>query len=540
MIHIEGVQDFAGQRLHVLQIGLGTFGTFIEHITDEKERYQFLSWLLPAVTDSSSLLRAVGVEPLREICSRLVPMLKGLPNAALVHAAMGCQKEDLLMYRMNPDACRSRIELDQCDVYDAAVLYLKNMSCVGQVHPYAMPCLEDIRKDFGVCIEIEKVHVTGITYGDLHCMLNCSGTELLVIDAEGHDCQILRSMIDYCTNKADSAWPTIIHFETQGICDVVDGSGSEDRVISALESLGYLLFYRANDTTMVRKNAITCGSALAQWIDSHRCYYCKDKGLKCLPWSNASKEHEYQCKACTDIAAEGLWLLTFVGPWQKLPDNMCVKHVCPTGSCLWGISANSMLCHLTESEWCSSQKKLSQMSVSKDDVCWAVDEDGRVLNCKLHSSDTWTVLPVNRPMRQVALARDGDLVFAISIDGSVHRYSCVGQHWNYVAGCFESLAVSNDGNNMWAVNANHEVFYSSNHGQTWDHVHGSMKEIALSGDGKHLWGVNMFGQVYYRCGIRGTWIEMGWKLLSVAVSHDGSQVWGVDKNGLLWTCECPW
>ena len=36
MVPVEGVQDFAGQRLHVLQIGLGTYGTFVEHITDEK------------------------------------------------------------------------------------------------------------------------------------------------------------------------------------------------------------------------------------------------------------------------------------------------------------------------------------------------------------------------------------------------------------------------------------------------------------------------------------------------------------------------
>ena len=58
------------------------------------------------------------------------------------------------------------------------------MSCVGQVHPYARQYMEAIRTDFGVCIATELVHVAGITYGDLQSMLNCSGTELLIVDAE--------------------------------------------------------------------------------------------------------------------------------------------------------------------------------------------------------------------------------------------------------------------------------------------------------------------------------------------------------------------
>ena len=153
-------------------------------------------------------------------------------------------------------------------------------------------------------------------------------------------------------------------------------------------------------------------------------------------------------------------------------------------------------------------------------------------------------MPVNWRMRNVVVARDGDLVFGVSIDGRVHRYSCVGQQWKFVAafvaGRFESLAVANDCNNMWAVSANHEIFYSSDHGHTWERVSGRLKEIAVSGDGLHLWGVNMYGQVYYRRGIHGKWVNMGFQLASVAVSHDGAQVWGVSKGGLVWTCECPW
>ena len=139
------------------------------------------------------------------------------------------------MCMLNTYACRISIKPKQLLAYDAAVLYLRNMYCVGQVHPYARQCKNAIGTDFGVSIPTERVHVAGITYGDLHSMLNCSGTELLIIDAEGHDCRILRSMIDYCTNRDESAWPAIIHFETQGICDVVDGDGSEDGMRCTLD-----------------------------------------------------------------------------------------------------------------------------------------------------------------------------------------------------------------------------------------------------------------------------------------------------------------
>ena len=47
--------------------------------------------------------------------------------------------------------------------------------------------------------------------------------------------------------------------------------------------LGYLLFYQAYDTTMVLKNAIIHGSALARWVDSHKCCYCGVGVLSAYP-----------------------------------------------------------------------------------------------------------------------------------------------------------------------------------------------------------------------------------------------------------------
>ena len=56
------------------------------------------------------------------------------------------------------------------------------------------------------------------TYGKLAKELDFSGCELLVIDAEGDDTKILRSMISHCW-ETGKGWPDMIAFETQGHCD---------------------------------------------------------------------------------------------------------------------------------------------------------------------------------------------------------------------------------------------------------------------------------------------------------------------------------
>ena len=74
---------------------------------------------------------------------------------------------------------------------------------------------------------------TAITYGGLADLLQFSGTELLVIDAEGHDCQILESMIEYCQQNSH-VWPDIICFETLGHSDRIDGPAAEESMVRSL------------------------------------------------------------------------------------------------------------------------------------------------------------------------------------------------------------------------------------------------------------------------------------------------------------------
>ncbi len=90
---VTGVQHYRGQRLNILHIGLGTFGTFVQHLTEPDEEHWNLGLLLGASSTSSKDLLAVGVEPVPEHISRLRLALTSLPNASLVQAAIGQRDE---------------------------------------------------------------------------------------------------------------------------------------------------------------------------------------------------------------------------------------------------------------------------------------------------------------------------------------------------------------------------------------------------------------------------------------------------------------
>ena len=83
-----GSHNFQGGRLNILQIGLGTFSTFLQNLTDADEAYGELSWLLQASRDSSATLLGIGVEPVPKHVDRLKSRMHLLPNAALVRAAV--------------------------------------------------------------------------------------------------------------------------------------------------------------------------------------------------------------------------------------------------------------------------------------------------------------------------------------------------------------------------------------------------------------------------------------------------------------------
>merc|ERR1712048_1150337 len=94
------------------------------------------------------------------------------------------------------------------------------------------------------------------TWAKLATTFNFAGCELLVIDTEGYDTKILRSMIAHCREHTND-WPDVIQFETMGHCDRHEGLGSEKQIIRLLEDEGYTLVAMSDlNSHLVRKAAL--------------------------------------------------------------------------------------------------------------------------------------------------------------------------------------------------------------------------------------------------------------------------------------------
>ena len=101
-ILITGVHDFGYQRLNVLQIGLGTFSTFVQNLTTPDEVYYDVKWMLSACSNHSSTILGVGVEPVAEHIECLQPALKKLRRSSLVQAAVGKRLSTTTIYAITP------------------------------------------------------------------------------------------------------------------------------------------------------------------------------------------------------------------------------------------------------------------------------------------------------------------------------------------------------------------------------------------------------------------------------------------------------
>ena len=79
-----GQDTFNGAKLNFLQIGLGTFGTFIDNLTDARAVSPEVSLLLHATRVRSQWLKGVGVEPVPRYVERLTSNLAALPCTGTV------------------------------------------------------------------------------------------------------------------------------------------------------------------------------------------------------------------------------------------------------------------------------------------------------------------------------------------------------------------------------------------------------------------------------------------------------------------------
>ena len=200
---------------------------------------------------------------------------------------MGRQEQVAPVYALSQETYRRALEQvnpQEAGALSRALLYLRNMSCVGQIHPAFEGHSGWLLEEYGVDVDMSPIQATVISYGGLVRHLNFSGVEVLVIDAEGNDCIILRSMIRHCTAHP-SEWPDIIQFETMGHCDRVEGREAEQAILGLLGANGYVVASLGKDSQLVRLAAIESDGRALRWTDTLWCTECGTKGLAGVPYT---------------------------------------------------------------------------------------------------------------------------------------------------------------------------------------------------------------------------------------------------------------
>lgn len=549
---VYGKQDFHQKKLNMLQIGLGTFGTFVQNLTCPEEVYPAVSWLLDATSDKSDGLLAVGVEPVPEHVSRLVPKLKQLPNSALVQAAVSREdKESVEVHAMTKDSYEKHAQVmrpAELQAFDDLVIFLRNMSCVGQAHPEFSRLNAFLAATCGVKVEMAPIRARAISYGALVQKLGFSGVEVLLIDAEGYDCKILQSMIEHCSlPENQQAWPELIQFETMGHSNYM-GKGSarnlEDEMCATLEQCGYRLVCTGKDTQLIRPSAVEAEPRLQSWVDTFWCHRCKEHAFAGMPYSCTNVEGNL-CKHCTRLfQAFG----SCVWEWASTPGDPILSTLTTNGLLLWGVDVHGRACCCRNGRWEHSGNNLQRISVSRDEsLILGLDTSGRVMQCSNWSSSQWHELPGSPRLISISVAGDSWRTWGVGFNGQVWVYLSESQSWEEMSGWLDEVSISWNGRHVWGVNNYNEVYYRSGIYGLWHlavgadkigHWDGKFKKVTVSADGRHLWGLNEWGQVFWTWTHDMSWMRVPGYLLDICASEDGMKVWGLDRAGYVWAFSC--
>ena len=278
MDRVDGLQqDFEGSCVHVLQIGLGTNSTFLQ------DDSRWFSWLSGATTRGpGEVLKGIGVDPVREWITALAKRCDGVRvQVSLVVGAVGETCGTRILFAL-PHKIRRRLHLqmeedgvgeDAWDVVDQALDYLENMSRIDAPHP-------DFQFDVNQILEqfpstkipfslLEERQVPCITFKDVFKMNKAGGCQVLMCDAEGADCEILRSMVKDCAQPGGPAWPRVVLFETRGIADTTADQRVEERTVILLQEVGYVLVFVGGDSCLLHGPSMVRSIDFAVWADKY-------------------------------------------------------------------------------------------------------------------------------------------------------------------------------------------------------------------------------------------------------------------------------
>ena len=121
-----------------------------------------------------------------------------------------------------------------------------------------------------------------------------------MIDAEGHDAQILRSMIEHCFEEEDAgrnAWPDVIVFEMAGHCDYKEGVEVEAPVVKRLAECGYEQFGEDfMNVFLVKVSELDKSERLQTWLKASGCQTCQAWELSA--WPIRYESGQQYCRTC--------------------------------------------------------------------------------------------------------------------------------------------------------------------------------------------------------------------------------------------------
>ena len=275
--HGHAFRDYENDIVHIIQIGLGTYGTFIE-------TEHWMDVLLKASSRRpSDKLKAIGVDPVDESAGPLEQLVidKNEAGASVMLAAVGETQGNVSLFCLPRRArlnMRQELEKMPNDLHTRAVIdwkmsFLENMSSISSPHPHANHEIATAKGLSNTHQELmEKREVQLVTFADILAKHNCRGCEVLIIDAEGADCAIIRSMIHTCQTCKNIMWPSVIRFESAG-----HSGENEESTVRDLQNHGYLLLDLYHDATLVYGIALQASIGLREWADKHfslRCLAC--------------------------------------------------------------------------------------------------------------------------------------------------------------------------------------------------------------------------------------------------------------------------
>ena len=321
--------------MHVLQIGLGSFGTVTQNLAEPNDAFPALSWLMEAATDQSTSMRVVGVEPVPEHAKAQQQFVKLLPNASIVCAAVSSESKDVTVHAVTAESylsCLAEVSSTRRKEFAHLAEYVRNMSCVGKELPCFKNLIAALKEDFGVQLLIEPIEAQSLSYDALCRLLNFHGVEVLAIDAEGHDCEILQSMIAHC-RRNPAEWPSVIQFETMGHNDNI-GTCSESDMMRTLEEYGYRIAWIGQDTVMVHSDSLGPHRHLQPWLPSMNCNHCGVWGSAGFPFEYSPDLSGSLCGICRQRGSR--WAGRGWNVWRQLP-----RHA-PKGQELRGICTDGM------------------------------------------------------------------------------------------------------------------------------------------------------------------------------------------------------